>query len=210
MPKLIGAVLARNEADRYLARVLANMAQFCDETVVLDDHSTDDTRRVVEQAGAEWQLAPGGPDGWWGTDETTPRAALWAAAARKAGRDGWILVLDADMELIEVTHDEIRALTTSDHCTAWAWPLLDCWDSDETHRVDGWWQAWRMPRAWMFRVQPSVAYRPDWGHGRGIHAGHCPPNYPVVAGVAPGWIRHLSYVRPEDRAAKLERYMALA
>ena len=45
MPKIIGALLARNEAgeDRYLKRALDNAALFCDEIVVLDDGSTDAT-----------------------------------------------------------------------------------------------------------------------------------------------------------------------
>ena len=81
--KRVGAILARNEADRYLEEVLTDVARFCDEIVVVDDGSTDDTARICEDAGA----VVSGQDttgtarhdfsrGFWGSDETKPRAEL--------------------------------------------------------------------------------------------------------------------------------------
>ena len=219
---IVGAMLARNEAapDRYLQRVLDNLHSFCDDVVVLDDGSTDDTREVSRAAGCRVadvaQLANTGTSanddirtGFWGRDESTPRKLLWEIATGLAGTDGWIYIADADHELIDITPDEMRALTTTDHLNAWAWPLLDCWDSDETHRIDGYWQAWRMPRAWMFRAQPEVGFHPHWGDSRAIHAGHA-PQYHWRAGIAPGYIRHLGYVSKRHRELKLTRYLELA
>lgn len=207
---IVGAVLARNEAapDRYLRRVLANVTTFCDLAIVLDDGSTDATAQVAHDAGARVHRV-GGRDGFWGRDETSRRRELWRLAADAAGSTGWIYVADADHELIGLSPVEFRALCTADHVNAWAWPLLDCWDSDETQRVDGFWQAHRHPRPWLFRVAPVRDFEPDWGDARRIHSGHA-PHFGWTVGVAPGWVRHLGYVKPEHRKAKAERYLALA
>lgn len=207
---IVGAMLARNEAaeDRYLERVLTNMFTFCDEVVLLDDHSEDSTPTIATTLGCHVHTS-GATGAFWGHDETSRRAELWGLAADLGGSTGWIYIADADMELIDVTPDEVRMLCRAEQVNAWAWTLLDCWDSDETHRVDGFWQAWRTPRPWLFRAAPEPGFTPSW-HQRGIHAGHAPANYPYRLGFAPGRIRHLSYVNPAHRRAKAENYLELA
>ena len=147
--------------------------------------------------------------GWWGVDETGPRARLWELACRAAGLEGWVYVADADHELISITRDDMQVLARAQVVTGWGWPLLDCWESDTLHRTDGWWQAWRSPRPWMAKVPPAD-FIPDWRTPRGIHTGHFPPNLPLVVAQAPGVLRHLGYINAEHRRAKAERYLALA
>jgi glycosyltransferase involved in cell wall biosynthesis len=43
---VIVQLMVRNEADRYLARVLDNASKFADKIIVLDDHSTDKTEEI--------------------------------------------------------------------------------------------------------------------------------------------------------------------
>jgi glycosyltransferase involved in cell wall biosynthesis len=205
----VGALLARNEAgsDRYLRRVLANAASYCDALVVLDDGSTDDTRAVCERAEKVVAVERVGESGgWWGAgtarSEAPNRKRLWQLA-REHGAD-WIYVFDADHELLGIAPQEFRALTRATLVDCWAFPLWDCWDREDVHRVDGYWQAWRLPRPWLFKALDG-----DWGT-RAIHVGHCPwRNW--NAGLAPSGagIRHLSYVRPEHRLRKLRAYLSL-
>jgi glycosyltransferase involved in cell wall biosynthesis len=215
--KIVGALLCRNEADRYLEEVLTDVARFCDEIVVVDDGSEDDTQRICEEHGAivsrEDDLHSSGDDnnaGYWGTDEATPRAELWRRASELAGSTGWIYVFDADHLLTGITPDDFRTLCRADHVNAWAFRLLDCWGTRDSHRVDEFWQAWLYPRPWLFRGSPRSDFDPVW-KVRGIHAGHVPSNYPMRAGVAPGFgaIRHLGYVSGADRAAKAKKYLDL-
>ena len=199
---IITAILAKNEATRYLPQVLIRCKTFSDKICLLDDRSTDDTARVARDAGALVRTRSVLKDAAWGT-EAPARAELWDWAVQEAG-DGWVLICDADM----ILQGDIRALTQSWDVNAWAFILYDLWD--ETHfRHDGFWQGHLHPRVWM--VRPSTfgpEFRPQWPK-RGIHTGHIPENAPLQVAVAPPetyhWL-HYSYASPEDRTRKAQQY----
>lgn len=48
--KLVASLIVHNEADRYLRPCLEHLATYCDEIVVLDDGSTDDTTAILRDA----------------------------------------------------------------------------------------------------------------------------------------------------------------
>src|SRR5438046_324866 len=114
IPSCVGALLVRNEAapDRYLLRVLKNLQQFCSSLVVLDDGSTDDTAGICRDFGC--LVHERESNGWWGgagrSGEHAARAALWEFAVAACGGDGWILVADADMELLGIKPKEFAQL----------------------------------------------------------------------------------------------------
>lgn len=216
---IVAALLARNEADKYLKRSVDNALRYCDAIVALDDHSDDNTAEIIRAAAK----AAGKPavvlpvptdDPFWDSDETPARAALWdiaqVTATRNNTEDGWIYVFDADHELMEITPDDFRELCKAKHVNAWAFPLWDCWDSDERMRIDGFWRAHFSPRPWLFKANPVRAFRPQWGK-KAIHTGHFPPNYPIKAAKAPGMaaIRHLGYVQEKHRKKKARKYLRL-
>lgn len=51
--KLITAVILTHNEERHIARCLASIAPLCARMIVVDSHSTDDTRTMAENAGAE-------------------------------------------------------------------------------------------------------------------------------------------------------------
>lgn len=204
----MGALLARNEAgpDRYLERVLRNAFSFCDDVVVLDDHSTDATAGICRDAGCiVHELDGEDSNGWWGEGrEHTARHTLWNKACERA-EGGFVYTFDADHELVGITPRDFRRLLTASRVDAWACPLWDCWDSDEQHRVDGYWQAWRSPRVWLARAYPAT----DWPE-RGIHVGHLPPREWRVGLMPPNAaIRHLGYIVTAQRVDKQRKYLQI-
>lgn len=200
----VAAILARNEADRYLSLCLKALQPLCDTILLLDDGSTDGTREMAEAYGAQVRVRGGDP--MWG-QESAARAELWAWAAEVAG-DDWVLIADADQEL-NVSQPAWRSMMKSREATCWGIPLYDLWDSPVQFRSDGHWAAYKVKRPWMFR--PSVCPDPVW-NGRGIHCGHAPSNFPFVMGLAPDEVywKHYGWMKREDREAKVDRYLETA
>ena len=200
----VGVILAKNEADRYLANAIRSLDLLCDRVLVLDDGSTEDTATLAESMGAEVRRREG--PAMWG-QEAPARAELWAWGAEVAG-DGWLYVLDAD-HVTEAPVGAWRGMLASTEANAWGIRLYDCWDSPQRHRVDGYWAGHELARPWLFR--PSACPEPVWPT-RGLHCGHAPANFPYRLGVAPSsvWIRHLGWMNATDREAKVARYMSAA
>jgi len=207
---IVGAALVRNEAGRYLERVLENAWQFCQRIVVLDDNSDDQTPEIAKRMGCNVHEYPEG-EASWGNTEGMARARLWALASSLAGPDGWIYVFDADHEMMGISPEGFQELCSSDYANAWGFPLWDCWDSDQQMRVDGYWQAHTTARPWLFKAKPEEGFAALW-NTRGVHCGHAPMNYPIQGQVAPpgAAIRHLGYIKEEHRQEKAARYLALA
>ena len=202
MTRIIGALLARNEAapDRYLVRAIQDAQRGADDIVVLDDRSEDGTPDVARNLGCTVYVRDSDIP-MWGA-EAPARAQLWDLAAQHA-RDGWVLVFDADMLL----RGDPRPLAESWVCDAWAWTLYDLWDSETTYRVDGPWSLGPVTsRPWMFR--PSALHEPpQWPDSR-LHTGHAPANFHALVGVAPqlAWL-HYSYLKPAHRKLKHAQYL---
>lgn len=203
--RLVTALLLKNEAAKYLTRVLQHCQQFSDEVLVLDDGSTDDTVKIATELGCLVKQRP--QAGMWG-NESPARAELWERGAKLA-KDGWLLICDGD----QILHGDPRPLCDTWEVSAWAFVLWDCWDGEHQARVDQWWGYGPVtPRPWLFRPSVCVQGAPQWS-GRGLHSGHCPSNIGGVVGVAPPdefyWL-HLAYLRREDRVRKHAQYLAKA
>jgi hypothetical protein len=203
--KCVGVILARDEADRYLAATIQSMQPVCDRILLLDDGSTDGTPDLAMDMGCEVRVRDADAPMWG--QEASARAELWAWGAEAAG-DGWLYVSDADHELV-VDPAAWRMMLSSWAVTAWGIPLYDCWDSPQRHRADGQWAAYQMARPWLFR--PSACPDPLWTT-RGIHSGHAPANFPYHLGIAPQgtWIRHYGWMQAADRETKLARYLSVS
>ncbi len=201
--RLVTALLVKNEADRYLHRVLTRCAEFSDDILVLDDGSTDTTVEIAKDLGCIVKHRP--KPGAWG-NEAPARAELWERGV-KCARDGWLLICDAD----QLLHGDPRLLCESWEVNSWAFILYDLW-SDTQYRADGHWRAHTVPRPWLVRPSGLPPFSPQW-NGRGIHVGHLPPNIPLACGIAPPdeyyWL-HLAYASPEQRKRKLDHYLSVA
>ena len=96
-PLIAAAIIVKNESE-HLRRCLGSIQDFCDEIIVVDTGSTDETVSIAESFGARVLHKP------WKNDFAASRNfALDAVTAE------WVLYIDADEELIMKSVDEIRA-----------------------------------------------------------------------------------------------------
>ncbi len=203
---LVTAMLVRDEAapDRYLRPALQNARQWSETVLVLDDHSTDDTVGICRDEGAI-VMERDDPTPAWG-HEAAARKELWDLAVEAARiLDGWVLFQDADM----ILSADPRPLLATVELNCWCWSLLDLWDSPGTHRTDGYWKGSVSPRPWLVhpgRVPPD--WRAEWPE-RGIHCGHIPKNFPMIAANAPPQYRwlHYGWLNAEHRRRKHAQYL---
>lgn len=95
---------ARNEADviSHLLRPLEQQRRDGDEIVVVDDHSTDDTRRVATLPEVEVASAPEPAPGWLGKPN-----ACWHGASLTAAEV--LIFLDADVQPGPTLLDDLAA-----------------------------------------------------------------------------------------------------
>lgn len=95
LPPISACIITRDEADRIEA-CLRSLA-WCDEVLVVDSHSTDDTRARAAALGARV------------IERDWPGFAAQKEFAVRAAAHDWVLVIDADERVSEPLRDEIAA-----------------------------------------------------------------------------------------------------
>jgi glycosyltransferase involved in cell wall biosynthesis len=125
-PRLSATVLAKNEAANLPACLEA--LSFCDEIVVLDNGSTDETAALARAAGANVLKHEGMPG--FGTLHNM---------ASDAATGDWILVIDADERVTPELASEIRqAIATPGAAVGFNLPRLSSY-CGQYIRHSGWW-----------------------------------------------------------------------
>jgi glycosyltransferase involved in cell wall biosynthesis len=92
-------IITKNE-EQNIARCLESV-KWADEIIVIDDHSTDRTREIAAQYGAQVYLLP-----WRGYGHAKREGV-------KRARGNWILSIDADEEVSSELADEIRHILSN-------------------------------------------------------------------------------------------------
>ncbi|MGD0274184.1 MAG: glycosyltransferase family 2 protein [Gaiellaceae bacterium] len=90
--KITGISIVRDEADIVRMTLLHRLAIGCDNILVIDNGSTDDTPRVLEKLSRRY------PVEWVSHDEPFRQAKMATELAREAARAGadWVVPFDAD------------------------------------------------------------------------------------------------------------------
>ena len=217
-PKLFSLTVARNEASRYLASMLANAVDVVDERFFYDDRSTDDTLRIAENAGCIVAKRANGVPSFLEHEGQFRQAAFDTfIGAMKPSVGDWILSWDADEFLVykgdncctrcAVDQAIVTAEVQSAKSIVLPVPEVFGWDTDGTPlvRTDGFWGGIAGTR--LFRFEPGGRFA----------------NKPMGCGSEPGYIQgapmsrtayglylmHLGYSRVEDQVAKHQRYTSL-
>ncbi|MEW6524357.1 MAG: glycosyltransferase [Bacillota bacterium] len=195
-PELVAMMPVHNEASRYLGQVLESLEAYVDRIVVLDDASTDETPSLCRSyARVVYHRQP---ERTFPVDESRLRSRLWELTVALEPR--WILAIDADEMFEDRAQHELRFLLDRAEFSAVDFRVFDFWDEDHV-RVDGGWNPWTKE----FRM--LVAYNPRfdscWKPGL-LHCGRFPRSYygPVPAYFSDLRLKHLGWMRPEDRLFK--------
>lgn len=198
------AMLVRNEAGRYLERVLEQAVQYANNAVILDDASDDDTVAVCRRVLHSIPLTIVSNEEPSFGNEIVLRKQLWELAV---GTDpDWILILDADEEFEERAVWRLPALAANPEADVYLFRLYDMW-AEGYYREDTHWRAHHFCRPFMVRYLPGFNY--EW-HETPQHCGRFPKNIGELKAVTSDLrVKHLGWMKPADRLAKYYRYKML-
>jgi glycosyltransferase involved in cell wall biosynthesis len=195
---IYGMMRIKNES-RWIERVLRAMLPVCQQVLILDDHSTDQTVEICRSLeGVTIFESP-----FEGLQETRDKNWLLDQVEQIAHRGDWILAIDGDEELAPGACDEIRQLASkSDGPDAYKFQVLYLWDRPNQIRVDRWYSNFRRPS--FFRLNPGARF--SSGNGGGFHCGNTVGTNNV--GNCNVKLLHWGYMDREDRIRKYTWYNA--
>jgi glycosyltransferase involved in cell wall biosynthesis len=207
MGRIIANLVARNEADNYLAPVLDRLSTQVDTIIFTDDCSTDGTVELAKKYTDKIQVLP---EPLFAVNEGSLRQRSWEFLESVAAptEDDWILAIDAD-ELLYETKYPIRELVSDTGYDIINIMFYHMW-SETSYRTDGGWHPHGSTR--LFRWQPGgifndrklacsseptyVAWNAHYFRNRVC----------INSGLK---MKHLSYIKDEDKAKKYKRYSEL-
>ena len=181
---LSACIITFNEAERIEACIRS--LSFCDEIIVVDSHSTDDTRERAAALGARV------------IERDWPGYRSQKQFAVDAARHEWVLCLDADERVSEPLRREIEALREGGFrgCSGWSIPRI----------TDYFGRFLRHGNAYPDRLVRLFDRRRGGWSGREIHE-NTKVEGPV--GRLHGHIEHFSYRSLSDHQARMQRYAEL-
>ena len=184
MLPVTAVIISHNEEDR-IGACIASVIDIVDEVLVIDSHSTDNTRQVALDLGArvesiDWK-------GYGGSKNYGNQLA----------KNDWILSLDCDEACSSELCDELRGLKL-DPSIAYQ---IDRYNYYLGHRVrfSGW------SPDWVLRLFHRSAYR--WNDNM-VHEKLESTSVPSYRKLK-GYLEHNSYRSEEEHKTKTEKYAAL-
>ena len=181
---LSACIITFNEAERIEACLRS--VSFCDETIVVDAHSTDDTRERARALGAAV------------IERDWPGYRSQKEFAVASARFEWVLCLDADERVSEPLREQIERLRSGGFAGFAGWSIPRC--------TDYFGKFLRHGNAYPDRLVRLFDRRRGGWVGREIHE-----NTRVTGRVGRlhGELLHYSYRSLADHEARMERYAAL-
>lgn len=221
--RVFGCMIWFDENPQWLAANIAGMAKLCDHIVAVDGgyfaypearpaSGGDQAEAIVGAArtvGVGLTLVVPG-EVWMGNEPAKRTAYCQIVNALATPYEDWMLVLDADEEVSEVSPLARHDLEATDLDAA----ELGMWTTDEL-------RTWFGPSRRLYRVLPDMAYGPThfslsgkgrdgevvWLNGLGPKYGEqTGPALDVVQAVR---VEHKHHLRPESRTAKADMFNAL-
>ena len=188
---IAAALRVRNEG-RWISAVLESLQPLCSTIIVMDDHSTDDTREQCARLGAEVWLSP-----FTGLDEH--RDKNWLLSKVVPHQPDWVFLVDGDEALDKSGPDQIRrslARGTADHLI---FQVMYLWNRVDAVRQDGVYSSFWTPR--LYRWGPGIGFLPTNYAKCNLHC-MVAPQYRQHGRMCGAKLWHLGYLFAEDRLRK--------
>lgn len=202
---LIAQMIGRNESERYLKQVLARLVPLVDVVCFTDDCSDDDTPQIAKDMGCKvFQM----DKPTFTVHEGELRKTAWDFMCNEvnpvSGQD-WVLAIDCDEELYGTEH--LGEMLSQNEHDVLGIAFYHMWNATQ-FRIDKAWSPTMSSRLFRYFNAPSWNMRrlacgaePEYVQ-RLIRA----QRFNTRTGLR---MKHLGYMKDEDKPAKYDRYMAL-
>jgi hypothetical protein len=205
--KLVASVVVRNELQRYLMPFIYHLSDFCDEIVVLDDHSTDGGFRQLTGMPEVTLIGTADEPLFFVHEGRFRNALLEMTLSRKPTH---ILAIDADEF---VTDGQAVRNACAGPGNVFTLRMEEVWKADENGlqiRVDGGWRQRNVPI--LYRVPPLPRHRSFKIADRAMACGREPQSVAMQAlrgksTPSGSSILHFGWTREAERDARYQRYV---
>lgn len=204
---IVGSMVVKNEADRYLQASLTRLKEVCDQVFVFDDNSTDNSVELADSLGAVVVRKPKDCPGFL-EDESAFRQCAWQTMGHEFRLDSldWVISVDAD----EYFLGDVAYLHGTRRIDCFKIRVPEVWSLDPVRiRVDGYWNQNYNCR--IGRYRDNLRFNP-----KKMGCGSLPNGYTSVLSTegrgGPGdlmEILHFGYAEESDRLARYNRYTSL-
>lgn len=194
--KIVGiGVCGPGEADRYMRKTLDEFKRLCDEVLIVTCNATQKEFELIKEYGFNTYT----DDREWGLFQPAIKTDLLTKAGSL--HPDAIIALDMDEVFApEFTRAEAERLYNTDE-VAYYFMIVNLYNDEQhfAHDVG-------IQRFWNIRF---YKYLPEMGlqfQRKNVHCGLAPPWAYGYGWYAPYYVLHYGLMKPEDRAAKVERY----
>ena len=170
--KVVGMYRIKNE-ERWIKQSIESIYDFCDEIVILDDNSTDNTKKICTQFDKVVDLHTKDESP---LDESHERNFLLGMALKR--KPDVLLSIDGDEIFLPHSGEIIREELDILHPDAqvFKFQLLTLWDKQNQVRFDGAFSSFWQKRMFRLKDQPSDLRINETSYYGNLHCGSIPTN----------------------------------
>lgn len=196
-------MVGKNESSRFLEPVLQRLSTQVDKIIFTDDCSDDNTAEIASKYAEVFQTS----QTLFTENEGHLRSLAWKNLEKFAKEGDWILAVDCDEMLYHENGEEIKSVLQKSPYDVVNIRFYHMWNETQ-FRVDKAWAPTNSSRMFRYRENGSFI-------DRKLACGSEPTyvvqsvmssNYWVHSGLM---MKHLGYVKDEDKISKHQRYMSL-
>lgn len=196
-------MIGRNESSRYLEDVLKRISSQVDRVIFTDDCSDDETPNIASKYAEVFSTS----EQTFNINEGKLRSFAWSNLSKFARDGDWVVAIDCDEMLYHIDDLNIRDILNQSPFDVVNVRFYHMWN-DAQYRVDKLWAPNNSSR--IFRYMSNGQFL-----DRALACGSEPTYVRDFISSRNFWInsglimKHLGYVRDEDKQSKYERYSSI-